>query len=263
LISTVGGVDFGTQREVITGARSAYGLSYESNVLAGLMATWVFIALTSQDPATGRVRALLIAFGTAAMLLAYTRAAVLGLVAGVAVWAAFGGWLARRRLVRVAAVAAALALAAVAVVPTVTTPLYDKLSSASPFSSSTGAVRVTSWSLALGDIGGGRWLAGLGVNSYGQRHLDFTKPGTNTPGYLGNLPLQIVYETGVVGVLLVAAALASLRPMLGPRRGRALGLLVLYTCTAIATSPFWFGSSWILIALAVLAELERSDTAGA
>ena len=109
-----------------------------------------------------------------------------------------------------------------------------------------------SWTTALGDIHGSTdVLLGLGLNTFGQRHLDPTVPELDRAAYLGNLPLEIFYDTGLIGVLLIVAAVASMRPLQRERPGRAVGLILIFLVCSITTSTFWFGSTWLLIAMAL------------
>jgi hypothetical protein len=250
MLSSAGLIAFGTQHETLTGAPAAYGLSFEANILASTMAIWLFLILTGARSARFRV----LAFGLlgTALVLSLTRAAIIGLVLGLVVWALLEGKVATGRVLRSLA-AAAVAIAVLSVVaPSVTSPFTKKIAAAVDFSSGTGQLRVQSWDTALGDIhGAGDALLGLGMNTFGQRHLDPTVPELDRGYYLGNLPLEIFYDTGFVGVLLILAALATMRPLRREHPGRAVGLIVLYLVCSIATSTFWFGSTWLLIAMAL------------
>jgi O-antigen ligase len=249
-LSSAGLIAFGTQHEPFTGAQAAYGLSFEANILASTMAIWLFLILTGTRSTRFRVLALGL-LGTA-LVLSLTRAAIIGLLLGLVVWAVLEGKVARQRVFRSLA-AAAVAIAVLSVLaPSVTAPFTKKIAAATDFGSGTGQLRVQSWSTALGDIhSSGDALLGLGMNTFGQRHLDPTVPELDRGYYLGNLPLEIFYDTGLVGVLLVLAALATMRPLRREHPGRAIGLIVIYLICSITTSAFWFGSTWLLIAMAL------------
>jgi O-antigen ligase len=260
LLSSAGFIDFGTQQETLTGAPAAYGLSFEANILASTLAIWLFLILTGSRSIRFRGIALCL-LGTA-LVLSLTRAAIIGLLLGLAVWAVLEGKVARRQVLR-GLVAAAVAIAALSVfAPRVVAPFTTKLEAAASFHSGTGQLRVESWTSALGDIhGSGDAMLGLGLNTFGQRHLDPTAPELDRNYYLGNLPLEIFYDTGLVGVLLLAAAIATMRPLRRERPGRAVGLIIIFVVCSIATSTFWFGSTWLLIAMALqrrTREQERS-----
>jgi O-Antigen ligase len=249
-LSSVGLIAFGTQHETLTGAPAAYGLSFEANILASTLAIWLFLILTGARSTRFRVAALCLL--SCALVLSLTRAAIIGLLLGLVVWAVFEGKVARRRVLRSLA-AAAVAIAALSVLaPSVSAPFTRKIAEATDFSSGTGHLRVQSWSTAVGDIHGpADVLLGLGTNTFGQRHLDPTVPELDRGYYLGNLPLEIFYDTGLVGVLLILGALATMRPLAREHPGRAAGLIVLYLVCSMATSTFWFGSTWLLIAMAL------------
>ena len=251
-LSSAGLIAFGTQQETLTSAPAAYGLSFEANILASTLAIWLFLILTGSRSTRFRVTALAL-LGTA-LVLSLTRAAIIGLVLGLVVWAVLEGKVARRRAFRsLAAIAAAIA-ALLLCAPSVIAPFTTKIAAAASFNSGTGQLRVQSWTSAVGDIhGSGDALVGLGLNTFGQRHLDPTVPELDRRYYLGNLPLEIFYDTGVVGALLLAAAVAFMRPLRRERPGRAVGLIVIFLICSIATSTFWFGSTWLLIAMALRA----------
>jgi hypothetical protein len=243
---------FGTQSTNVGADRSLYGLSWESNILASALAIATFLQLTSSS---SRVRAIA-RFGVPLCLLAIaaalTRAAVLGLGAGLLIWAALGGLQAVSRAMKVLLATAAVAVLIFSVAPVLTAPLTSKLSNPVALHSGTGLVRLKTVRVAVHDITPSSLVLGLGTNTFGQRHTDLTRPGQSVPGYLGALPLQIVYESGLVGVALLLAAFASTHPFRRRSAGRAIGLLTVYLSAAAATSPFWFGLTWLVIALAIL-----------
>jgi hypothetical protein len=106
------------------------------------------------------------------------------------------------------------------------------------------------WEAALDDLRGYDLLFGHGADSFGHRRLDPTQPGK--PAYLGNLTLQVLYETGIVGTALLTATVLSLFTRRRLKDGRALSLLTLYLICASATSPFWYGTTWVLVAIAMI-----------
>jgi hypothetical protein len=76
--------------------------------------------------------------------------------------------------------------------------------------SGSGATRSAEWRIALDDVKGSP-LLGLGTNSYGQRHLGLR---VDEPGYLGNLYIRTLYDSGVVGLALLLFFLYGLvRPL--------------------------------------------------
>jgi hypothetical protein len=247
------GVGIGMQLEPNTGSRALFGVAWEANILASTLSAALFLAVTAgRSTISRRMLVLSVPAMLAAILLALTRAAVLGLVLGLVCWAVMSGGAALRRCIAWI-VLGAIAAAAIAVVsPATLRPVEEKLSLLVDTGSQTGHNRLEDWSAAVGDIDAKSVVVGLGLNTFGQRHLDRTRPDNPTPGYLGSLPLQIVYDTGVVGVFLLGAALVSVWPQTRTARRRALGLIIVVLVSTTATSTFWFGSTWALVALATI-----------
>lgn len=251
--ASAGAISFGVQLESTVGAQGAYGLSYESNILAATLAVWAFVALTCPGIVPRRARNLIVVLAGMAIALSLTRAAVVGLAAGLLVWALMEGLLGWRVVVRMCAVTVGVIGLSYVVAPNVVAPIATKAGRLFDFGSGNGQLRVSEWKKSLGDISGADWLVGLGTNSYGQRHLDPTRPDLRIPAYLGNLPLQVVYDSGIVGAGLLCGAVVRVIPKTRRQAARALGLLTVYVACAVATSPFWFGTTWVLMAMAVLA----------
>lgn len=112
--------------------------------------------------------------------------------------------------------------------------------------------------IALRDMRGIRLVVGNGTNTFGQRHEDPTLKGV--PGYLGSLPLQILYDNGLIGVaLLVSFMVVVLRRI--PRSQRPFGYaaLLAFAITSTLTSTLWFATTWIMIAILVM---PRPDAEG-
>ncbi len=255
----VAGTRLGVAAESLTGATAATGLSFEANLLGSTLALWGFLALTGVRSIADRTRSLVLVLCTVGIALSLTRAAMAGVAAGLVVWATLSGRQARRRIFRFAGVAVLAVAALVTTAPSVARPLSAKAHELLDFGSGTGKTRADSWKTALGDLRGSDLLFGLGVNSFGQRHLEPTLPDNPQPAYLANLPLQILYDDGIVGVILVASLVWSIRPKRGID-GRALGLLTVYLACAIATSPFWFATTWIFVGMAVIHRRSPSGT---
>ena len=91
-------------------------------------------------------------------------------------------------------------------------------------------------------------ITGLGTNSFGQRHLEPTLPSKPTPAYLANLPLSVLYDSGIVGFLLLAGVLVTSLPRGRRSRARALGLFAVFLVASLATSSLWFATTWIFLA---------------
>jgi O-antigen ligase len=245
---------FGVQTESLTGAPAAFGFALEANILGGMCAIWLVLdVLYVQRPrlvASGLVRGLL----GLGLLVSLTRAAALGAVVGIVV-----GTLASRRRRRIGAtvlLTGGLTVGGLFLVgPTVPMlrPVVEKGTQLLDLGSSTNVVRRQSWDLALDDLSLGNVVIGNGVNSFGQRHTDPSRPSERVPGYLGNLFLQVVYDVGLIGTLLVGAAAISILKRRSSRDRRVLGVIACGAIVGAATSPLWFANWWVIVALAALA----------
>jgi hypothetical protein len=251
------GSSFGVTQtsDALSGARSAYGLSFEPNLLGATMAMWAVVVFTGCTRLSKRARTAVVAIASAAIVLSFTRAAGIGLLAGLLVWALAGGSRALRKSATLLASIAAVMFVLATFAPQLAEPVTVRASQAFDFDSGTGKIRVQLWEAALDDLKGYDLAFGLGADTFGHRHFDPTVPGQ--PAYLGNLPLQVLYETGIVGVVLLGATVISLFTRRRLRDGRALGLLAVYLICASATSPFWYGTTWVLVAIAMIDRRQR------
>ncbi|BCW72566.1 hypothetical protein NicSoilB8_36100 [Arthrobacter sp. NicSoilB8] len=95
-------------------------------------------------------------------------------------------------------------------------------------------------------------MIGLGWNSFGQRHIDETQAALSLPGYIGNLPIQILYDSGIVGgCLVVLSVLAIAVALWRVRRFDGLAVFLLpYILFSIATMVLWLLETWIFVGLA-------------
>lgn len=239
------GGGFGLQTEYVTGQRSLYGLSYEANLLGSTAAIWVLLAVTS-SVGFKWVRYLAVTVGTVVLLLSYTRAAALGLVVGLFV-VALGQRRLRMRVVRAAVALAAAVAVLLAVSPQTFRPVVDKLSQIGAVNESTGARRTGAVELARQDLANEplHLLTGFGANSFGQRHFDPSRPGERIPAYLPVFPVEVLYSGGIVSLFLLGGAFLNLLPR--RRKARSLGVAAVFLVSSLATSPFWLGSTWILV----------------
>jgi hypothetical protein len=232
---------------------AAYFLSYEANILAGFL---VLGGLTLLGSGSGRRRSWRTAaafVGFAALPVTQTRAAVLALAVGLGVLLVLSADARMRR--RLAVLAAAAGIGATAVIASGAVDvqrLFGKFTALLDLTSGNGGYRVTIAKMALGDLDSAQAvLFGLGTNSFSQRHLDPTRPGENVEAYLATLPLQILYDTGLVGVLLIAALVVSLLRR-ARASARAWAVLAAFAVVSAATSPLWFASTWLFAVLACL-----------
>lgn len=230
----------------------AHGLAYEPNILAATAIMWMMILITDQQPVRAR-QWIRIALLLAVVPLTSSRAPILALVVGLAVYVLSRPGIIGRVLPL--ALFGALGVAGIsAFAPSAFAPIFAKLSAFS-FQDQTAQYRYNSWHLALADLhDSSGWAWGMGANSFQQRHLDPTRPGENIGYYLGNLPLQMLYDTGIVGCLLLGGA--GLALVHAGHLSRRLALMATFTAIALATSPFAFSSWWLFIALALIAHAE-------
>jgi hypothetical protein len=259
-------IHFGTQlaQGALSTTNSTYGLSYESNILGSTAAVWLLLALSHQGLSLrrrgyGDVSWLALLATTGALVLSFTRAAIVGIAAGLLVWGVIDGGPARQRILRRVVPAVLIPVAFLALVPSLGGPVFHKFAHLLTLSSGTGAERLVTVSNALPDLRHLNWVFGLGINSYGMRHEVSVVLGQSSTGYLGAFPLEVVYDTGAVGLMLLSGAWLSLRPWRSAQPGRAVGATVVFLVCSLTTSPFWLGCSWLLIALALAADLQRDS----
>ncbi|SMG36745.1 hypothetical protein SAMN02745947_02513 [Rhodococcus rhodochrous J3] len=249
---------WGVQQDYTYGGYAVYVTVYEANIYASLIVLWAIVAMTqfaAHVPTS--IRMFLVLAAPIATVAAHTRAALVAWVFAAIVM------LFRKKVTTGVKVSLAAAGAfAVAFFANVSATNFDGLSKfVNPFdfSGGTGGYRSDSWQVALSDLSSTvSWLAGLGLNSFGQRHLDPTKISQQEAWYLGNIGIQILYDGGLIAVLLVAGAL-----VLTLTRARSLDALVLTVSFAIVaslTSTLWLSQTWIFAGLA-LALVGRFDQA--
>ncbi len=256
----------------------AYGTMYEPNIFGSYSAAhtvlaFVLLILAAQLPGTaGGVRLLrwLAALSAAGLVLSFTRAAWLGAVAGLGLFA-IAEWKQLRRRLRLSNVLVPLGVALMAAVVVALVPgsagellrykLYNLLNLASP----TATFRLVTYSMALQQtldhlfIGSGTFtFAALAAQG-----SDFQQYENWRNLWIGNYLVLALHDTGIVGLGLWLAMLASimkrtvraidartLTDQLMRRRTLALtaavgSLLVSF----LATSGFSLGYSWLLIGL--------------
>ena len=99
---------------------------------------------------------------------------------------------------------------------------------------------------------GATLVFGHGFNTFGQHNFDWTRPDTAIAGYLGNLPLQLLYDGGIVGTVAVVFLCAvALRKFVRAGAARQAGAFAAaYLIISISTSVLWLLESWILAGFA-------------
>jgi hypothetical protein len=228
----------------------ARGVSWEPNILAGVAAMWTLILLTQQR----RLRTdqwLFIALAVAAIPLTGTRAALVAVAAGLAIFLLRMGARVLRFIPIALAGVVALSVIQVAL-PATYFSMTDKFGDLG-FTNQTASYRLNSWGTAVQEMSWTDWLTGKGTNSFGLRHFDPTHPGERLPYYLGNLPLATIYDVGLVGFAVLAAAVLMLAMRKGPDRhlARRVAAVVTFLLLSIGTSPFFFSMYWLFMALAL------------
>jgi O-antigen ligase len=244
------GQHFGMTTTEVPGQYVVRLAATEPNILGTLFVLWGLLALFVARQ-SARFRWLLRLTAVLALTASFTtgtRAAIVALLAGLTIYLLTLPVL-RRVAVAVSAVLAAAAVFAVGFPELSGIDRFLGTSSLVDFRTGTGASRVDTWRVAHGDLNPLGWLLGLGTNSFGQRHLEPTLHD-GTPRYIGDLPLQVLYDGGIVAVLLLAGVVAALVVRNGRRRlDLVAALLVAFLIAATATSSLWFSLVWIFASL--------------
>jgi hypothetical protein len=250
-VALLGGTRFGVQPEFNTGTLAAKGLTLEANFLGSQELCWLFLMLRRRivdhrPMAPWEVVGLLLGI-VASMTRAVWIATIL-----VAVGAAI---VARRGDVRASTLRSPVRQTIVAgmvmslLLLALGGPAVQKLRASLDFGSTTARGRVANWELARDDLASSdAYLTGFGTNAFGQHHRSATLKGQ--PDYLGNLPLTVLYDSGIIGVIVFGAAMTGIILAGRDRRSRWLNLLFVLALMIVgaATSPVWFGFLWVTVA---------------
>lgn len=257
VLSLIGYAGWGLQYDHVTGSMAIKVWAFESNILSSTLAMWTTLLVAHWDlPVTPPQRWLWgasVGFGAAGCLVALSRSGAAAMAVGIATvvlvhWMSSGHRRSRSLMfIGLGGVAATVSLLSPHVV--------SKVKRLFEFSSSTGFVRAETWRTALSDLGElDAWVLGLGLNSFGQRHLWLTDTGQ--PGYISNFFIQVLYDGGLVAsglVLLGAVGLiyraARWRHLVDP--APIMGWGSVFAVASIATSTVWLGSTWVAFALAL------------
>lgn len=247
----------GVQRSQESAVPAAFAFSSEANILAGLL-TLCALALFYWH---GSRRLIVVTFALAAIPVTQTRAAMLAVVVALpTLFLVAANHAVRRRIAGVVAVAVAVAFTLTATGAPFVGGLFAKFG-ALETSSTNIAYRTRVGGIAIDDLDSYQsWIFGLGVNSFGQRHFDPSRPGQHVAAYLSNLPLQILYDTGIVGVATVVSLLVYCLRVTKSRL--ALPMVLAYLVLSSATSPFWFAFTWLFVAMGV-SDVDREKRDGA
>jgi len=257
----------------------ATGTFLEANLFGSFQAFTVVAgsALLSSGKRMKRPAFVLLILGTAvstiALALSLTRAAWLGAICGLLLLALFqlrsGRSFALLLRFGTIGLVSLAALAPTGLLGSVVNRFRDIGVSES---SGTLAFRLERFKLALQE-----WpsspILGLGTNSYGQRHWDPTQD--YAPDYLPNLVLATLYDTGILGLLVLIVVFVALLGALISATFRhhtswqgVLALAMLCGSAVLfvsyqATNGFWFSYVWIILAVALRICVSWEDTEAA
>lgn len=248
LLAKATGSTTGVQVTNQFGAR-AQGLALEPNILAGMAALWVVILLTRERRTT--LDNWFIALGLVTIWITQTRAALGAVLIG---WVIYSFTTRERTGLRTAAnLALTIPGAAFVVALVAGAGSSNGLGKFANLGGQTTSLRTTYWSEAINDMHGWSWVFGLGSNSFGDRHYDPTTiyQPVLLPGHLGNLPLEAVYDSGVLGALCLATAAVVIVRRSRMPKGRSAALIAAFVIVSIGTSPFFYAYFWLLIAAAI------------
>jgi O-antigen ligase len=262
----------GIQLEPVTGAPMVYGTLYEADIFGSYMSAAFLIALALATDETVRHKTplyIVCALTALGLLLSGARSAWGATVLGAALLLALlrlGRGSRRTRLARrfmggLVAVAVVVGVGLAFAPSSVTHALWTRARGLLDFGSGSGYGRVLLYKVALAE-----WrahpLLGTGPGSFSYRLPGDTAPG---PAWLPNLTLQVLHDTGVLGLLAmlwlcaafyVTTLRALWRAPAGPLRTALGGLIAAITALLIAfqlTPGFTLGYSWALLALGVAA----------
>ncbi|MGO2112117.1 MAG: O-antigen ligase family protein [Pseudoclavibacter sp.] len=103
--------------------------------------------------------------------------------------------------------------------------------------------------MALDNLHGANLWFGNGTNTFGITHIQPDTPG-NVSGHIIILPVQVLYDAGIVGLaLLVALFVTAFAYTPAPRKPVAAGVLAAFLVSATMTSFFWFAITWLMFAV--------------
>ncbi len=265
------GTDFDWLYEVYVARLTAI----EANIYASILVFWAILAVTRRGASRWMLAGITVAVPLG-LIASQTRTAVFSLLIGLGVYALYtllqpgSPWRVRwARIIpaTVLVVALGVSYGLVSMIPsdgtgrdatTVTeSETYvpdpanpDTQNKIGDFDLEGGTIgfRITVADLAAQDMTGANLWFGNGTNTFGIRHEQPGTPGVS--GHIIMLPVQILYDTGIVGLALLAA-LFTLVFVFTPRERKpvAAGLLAAYVLSATLTSMFWFSVTWILFAV--------------
>ncbi|MDM7886171.1 O-antigen ligase family protein [Curtobacterium sp. RHCKG23] len=238
------------------------GLMIEPNLLGSLLALTMCALFFLREHVHRFVLASSMAVMGATAFLSFTRAAWVGMVVLLAVWAFTG----HRAVLKTAGIVIA-SVFSLGIIGTVFTKagqilgatFSDRVGGLLDFDSGTGAYRARIWEVALSDyVHSPHFLLGLGTNSFSQRHA--AQDSSSGEAYLGNFWIALLHDSGLIGA--VGFLLIALAIVLRSRSVKAVPLYFTLVVTAFATNPMWFAFPWVCLALMLSVgrlPIERSD----
>lgn len=242
--------NFGVQVDPTYGGYAAYVFSLEANILAGLLCLWALVAVVNPMGAVPQwIRMALALSAPVAILTTHTRAALVAYVVGLV-----GCMILKAAARRVALASLGVGgLGALLLLMGGGDAGFSKFMAVFDIDDGTGGLRNRVGSVAIAEWwSSSERMIGLGWNSFGQRHIDETQPTLLLPGYIGNLPVQILYDSGIIGAILAfLAVLLAAVALYRARRFDALVVFLLpYLLFSIATMVLWLLETWLFVGLA-------------
>ena len=271
---TGGGVSWGTNLDSLYDVYVTRLSATEANIYAAILVFWtlLLVARKGTDRRWMIAAAVTVPLG---LIASQTRTAVFCMVMGLAVYVGYE--LVRRRrnptplraftFGPVAVVVGVLvAYGAATVLPDIGTerpspsrhetapevrtdtsrPAQDKLGDID-FTGGTVGFRMAVAREAAEDIRGVHLWFGNGTNTFGLRHEQPGSPGVS--GHIIMLPVQILYDAGIVGLAILSAfGVVVWRHVPWRRRPIAAALIATFIAAATLTSMFWFSVVWIILA---------------
>lgn len=249
---------YGVQRDPAYGGSAAYVFSFEANTAAATFALWGLLAIVAtRSSSLHRVARPCALLCPIAILATHTRAAALGYIIGLLILVMYGRLRTAQVMVGVVTVVLLAAFVSAIGGSSAGSAAINKFSEFS-LGSGDGALRAQSWRLAENDMSQQQLLIGLGTNSFGQRHINTSIPNKPRPAFLGTLPVQILYDAGLIAVLCVFFIFLLSGGINTRMRPAKYALGASYLLLSIATSPFWFSFTWIFLALGATEKCQQA-----
>jgi hypothetical protein len=272
---TGGGVSWGTNLDSLYDVYVTRLSATEANIYAAILVFWtlLLVARKGTDRRWMIAAAVTVPLG---LIASQTRTAVFCMVMGLAVYVAYELVRRRRNPTPLRAftfgpaavvVGVLVAYGATTALPDIGTqqrssssrheatpevrsdtsrPAQDKLGDID-FSGGTVGFRMAVAREAAEDIRGVHLWFGNGTNTFGLRHEQPGSPGVS--GHIIMLPVQIVYDAGIVGLAILSAfGVVVWRHVPWRRRPIAAAIAATFIAAATLTSMFWFSVVWIILA---------------